>query len=534
MNTKYFAHSILFLLFLLLFSGRPKAEDIQPNFDQAELKTVIETVANITGRNFIIDPRVKGKVSLIVPEGIAPDVLYTTFLTVLSVHGYSAIDAGEFIKIVPSDTARQNASLTVTHTSNWLTTVFTLRHAKPSQVAQTIQPLVSEFAAVSPLDDLNQIVITDTKDNLYRLSQLITKIDRDPHKLQTRVFYLSYLKASDLAPVLNDLISNSLGENKKQQSRSPNSIQFNDQTNTVLVKGDADFIDLVAGLIVQLDVKRAQVLIETIFVEINQDKATALGLDFGIKESGFSLFGNLTGLLTSLGSTAFDSMTKGGSLAVGSADDWGLFIKALNSSSATNLISTPTVLALDNEDAQIVSGREVPFQTGTYTNNTTTGTSIERKSIGLKLTVKPRVNRFDEIYLDVKQELSDILPKGEAVDIQTTKRFLTTQALVKNGNTVVLGGLISERQDGANSSVPYLSDIPLLGSAFKSTDSKREKVNLLIFIKPTLIKTPDALTVYSSKRYESVKAQQTQLIKDFPLNEDIVFGHSDDYDILGF
>ena len=299
--------------------------------------------------------------------------------------------------------------------------------------------------------------------------------------------------------------------------------------NAVILSAPVSIASALKSVITQLDIRRAQVLIEAIFVEVSEDKSRELGVEWGVLgENGAGLInftGSIPAILGNAGNPLAQSSAIGRGISMGfgeiSADGstgWGALIRALNSGSGSNILSTPSIVTLDNEEAEIVVGREVPFQTGTYTSTATSVTNpfttVERKNVGLKLKVTPQIlNQGNEVYLEIDQEISDVLPKGEAVDIQTTKRQIKTQVIVGDGNMIVLGGLITEKETEVESKIPGLSDIPGLGQLFSSSENKREKVNLMVFLRPVIIKNNAMSNFYSQKKYNKMVEEEDGVLQ---------------------
>jgi general secretion pathway protein D len=238
----------------------------------------------------------------------------------------------------------------------------------------------------------------------------------------------------------------------------------------------------------------------------------------------FNLSGNLPGVLAA-GATGNltalpDGITgRGAAGVVGSGSTqsgWGALISALRSDSGANILSPPTILTLDNEEAEIVVGREVPFRTGSYTTSaagTNPFTTIERQNVGLKLKVRPQINQGNEVYLDIENEISDVLPGSDADLLQTSKRELKTSVIVGDGDTIVLGGLLSERETDTSARVPGLGSIPGLGALFRYQGSKREKVNLMIFLRPVIVRDQEMGNYYSRKKYRHIQLDQDRLLE---------------------
>ena len=529
----------LFLFFLILFySSFSQSENIQVDFKQADIRSLIDTVSQITGKNFVVDPRVKGRVTLSFPEGISSDDLFQTFLSVLSVHGYAVVPNGDVNRIVPVSLAKTLGNSKTFLPESFSTYVFSLSHASVKEVSGALRPLLSKNGELIAIESSNKVIVTDNTVNVARLRSLMSRID-SPLDLVAEVIRVNNQPVEELYNSLSLLYSSS----SKKRENLP--FSFNASSNTIILFGDSsvrstlrrlifdldkpsfslttskiydlqhinisdltdfsffdesikvEFLEasnqvVVSGvasnvlnamsLLSRMDSPIQQLMIQSVFVEVGEDFLKQLGLDFGFNSGSMQSLFNLSGLMSGL-----SSLSQIGANIDFTGSDWGVFLKALESNTQVNILSTPSVIALNNRESSIVIGREVPFQTGTYSNSNAQGSTIERHSVGIKLSVTPNVNSSGLIRLLVDQEISDVLPKGEAVDIQTTKRSIKTQAILEDGQVLALGGLFSQRSSYSERSVPFLSDVPLVGGLFSDTERSSERVNLLVFIKPTLI-----------------------------------------------
>lgn len=602
---------------------------LKQNFKDVEITTVIEAVAKLTGRNFVIDPRVKGKVTLIAPESMEPDALYETLLTILNVHGYTAVPSGSVIKVVPANLARDQLPYRSQGEDNeaWVSEVITVKNVSASKLVAVLRPLVAREGHLVALSESNRLIVTDTVANIQRLKKVLRRVDVDtqsgyeiiqlhhasseevaktlrnivpkgsaanvkvsfdtrsnriilvgdevkrmmlrtmvadldvvvPTQGRVQVVYLRYAKAEDLVPVLQNLATNrsllSSAQNEESAASSAGasdegaasatltgqglnektlqdriSIEADARMNALIISAPPAMVSALKEVVKQLDIRRAQVLIEAIFVEVSETKAAELGVEWaanGPNGGGLVNFsGTIPALLSGDPATQLSAIGRGVTTGLGEIKDngygWGALIRALNSDSNSNVLATPSLVTLDNEEAEIVVGREVPFQTGSYTSTTTSVSNpfstIERKNVGLKLKVKPQINEGDEIYLDIDQEVSDVLPKDEAVDIQTTKRQIKTRVIVGDGNVIVLGGLINERETEVVSKVPGLGDIPGLGAFFRSKQNEREKVNLMIFLRPVIVRDHVMSDYHSQQKYSLIRERQKQLMEKYDSN----------------
>jgi len=301
------------------------------------------------------------------------------------------------------------------------------------------------------------------------------------------------------------------------------SIQSAPELNAIVVRGTPAVIATISGLIDQLDVRRPQVLIEAAIAEVTSDVAEQLGVQFGagkaaviggvsggtsFTNSGLSLGSIVSALLPGTGA----ALSTGLSIAGGSVGNFSVLVQALGSSSKANLLSTPSITTLDNEPAEIVVGQNVPFRTGSYGtagNTLTPFTTIERQDVGLTLRVVPRIHEGDSIRLEVSQEVSSLVGAVTgAADLITNRRSIQTTVLADNGDTIVLGGLISDDRTTVKSQVPVLGDIPVLGNLFKSRQTERVKRTLFVFLRPTILRDRASIVAAADAKYARLRAQE--------------------------
>ena len=307
------------------------------------------------------------------------------------------------------------------------------------------------------------------------------------------------------------------------------SIQAAPELNAIVVRASPAIIATIAGLIEQLDVRRPQVLIEAAIAEVTSDVAEQLGVQFGtgnaavfggvtggtsFSNSGVSL-GSIIQTLLPIGTTGAAAgavLGNGLSVAGGSAGNFSVLVQALGTSSKANLLSTPSVTTLDNEPAEIVVGQNVPFRTGSFESAGTTltpFTTIERQDVGITLRVIPRIHEGDSIRLEVSQEVSSLVPAVTgAADLITNRRSIQTTVLADNGDTIVLGGLISDDRTSAKSQIPLLGDIPVLGNLFKSRQTEQVKRTLFVFLRPTILRDRASIIAAADAKYARVRAAE--------------------------
>ena len=619
-------------------------EPVTLNFQEADLAAVIETVGRITGRNFVVDPRVKGRVTVVSPGPLAPAEVYQIFLSVLEVNGYAAVDEGAVTKIVPDVNARQSGTpvrvgATGPAGAGLVTQVIPLKYIPAAQLVPVLRPLVPQNGLVAAYADTNTLIISDLAANVGRLIEIVRSLDRPTHNQQevvaltqasagevaralkalagegaagqvvadertnsvilsgdaatrvrlrqlvqqldgprsaggnTYVAALRYARAEQVAPIIASILGGSVA-GKTGEGAAPAApagtdkarVQAYAATNAVVITAAPDQIATGRSVIEQLDIRRPQVMVEALIVEVSADRSKEIGVQWAINgisdgsgpaglinfaNSGLSLGSLATALLGSgtggdaggLG-TAAPSLSggpsgagalnvgEGGTLAIGkvngSGTDWAVLLRALLSDTDTNILSTPTLLTLDNEEAEIVVAQTVPFLTGQFTNTGAANSAlnpfqtIDRQDVGLTLKVKPQINEDGTVLLAVEQEVASVEQASKArigaVDVVTNKRAIKTNVLVDNGATIVLGGLIDDQLSEGKSRVPGLAAIPVLGALFRFDNSRVVKRNLMVFLRPTvLLLAQDSVTVTHGK-YQAIREQQLR-VREQPMRK---------------
>lgn len=587
---------------------QPAGDQLTLNFSDTDINAVINAVAEVTGKNFIVDPRVKGKVTVISSRPLDRDALFQVFLSLLKVHGFAAIPGEHAVKIVPDVHAKQDAVPTVSGRDGgdeFVTQVLSIRHVDAAQLVPILRPLVPQRGHLAAYPQSNVLVISDSAANVSRIAEIVDRIDtavqqevevlrlehasaaevvriltqleaQDAKKGgqsytavadertnsvllggdtsmrlrlralishldtavetggATQVVYLRYASAKELVPVLTG-VSETLSEQQQQGGQGAQGggrpvsqrenvvIQADENTNALVITAPPDLFRSLRSVIRQLDVRRAQVLVEAVIAEVSAEKAVELGVQWFIdgSENGdnavgvinFSTGDSITGLLS-------DPPRIGDGLNLGLGDftdnalNWGAFIRSLASDGSTNILSTPSLVTMDNEEAEIVVGQNVPFVTGVYS---TTGTgavpqnpfqTIQRQDVGVTLRLKPQINEGDAIRLEIVQETSSVTESAQAVDIVTNKRSIKTNVMVDDGQVLVLGGLIEDRLREAQQKVPLLGDIPVLGWLFKYQQNVTEKTNLMVFIRPVILKDAALQARHTGEKYSYMRAQQ--------------------------
>ena len=577
-----------FLLLLLTSS----ASAVTLNLKNAELLTFIETVSQATGKNFIIDPQVQGKVNVISSTEIDNEELYHLFLSVLRVHGYIAVEGDDFTKILPQSNLKENSSF-ISSTSNDIivTTTIAIANVPANQLVPVLRPIISQYGLLAAYTPSNSIVVTDTQANITRLNKVIAELDKEidddyevialkntsaeeiaqvikslfpdnqatipltlaidksnnqiivggaPAKRlkvrflvkeldkvqnkegETSVVYLRYANANEILPILQNIVTLADDSADAATESIKTSIQADESTNAIIITASISSTNNIKNVIRLLDIRKAQVLIEAIIVEISSSDANELGIQWlGRGGSGVGLT-NFNGAIPALlsatsgnASNIANAISSGVTFAAGSFDStdnsgFGGILNALAGSGKANILSTPSIVTLDNEEATIMVGQEVPFITNSEIKSVGSNPfqNFERKDVGLTLTVKPQINEGDTIKLDIEQEISNILPGSNASDLITSKRKINTSVMVSNNKILVLGGLMDDTVIDSESKVPWFGDLPILGDAFTYKTKKTEKRNLLIFIRPTILTDQSTADSVSSQKYKYIRAQQ--------------------------
>jgi general secretion pathway protein D len=609
----------------------PGEDTVTLNFVNADIEGVVKAVSDITGKNFVLDPRVKGTVNIVSARPVARDLVYEVFLSALRLQGYAAVEDRGVVKILPEGDAKLYSGRGQVQTR-----VFTLKHESAAQLVPILRPLIPPANIITAHAARNVLVITDYVANLQRLARIIDSMDQ-PGDSDAIVIALAHASAMDVAQtvtrlfaetpaaagaadtsqrlvVIPDARSNSLVARSDNPSRiarlrsivamldSPTSaagnlhvvylknaeavkvaetlraiylgegvpaavarpaalaippspvgapaamaplpvtqaaalvpgmIQADPATNSIIIHApDAVYNNLRAALD-KLDVRRAQVYVEALIAEITAEKAAEFGVQWqslsGVEKSGTNAFGgtNFGGPGQNVLSIAANPASAGRGLNVGVINgvvnipgigeilNLNLLIRALESDSNANILSTPTLLTLDNEEARIIIGQNVPFITGSYavTGAATTPSpfqTIERRDVGLTLRVRPQISEGGTVRLQIYQEVSSvvdtILPNPAGVT--TNKRAVESIVLVDDGQIVVIGGLIQDGVRETVEKVPFLGDIPLLGALFTYSTRSRSKTNLMVFLRPTVLRTAQRAESLTTGRYDYILGEQ--------------------------
>ncbi|PTV54514.1 MULTISPECIES: type II secretion system secretin GspD [Pseudomonas] len=538
------------------------------NFVDTELGEFIDSVSRITGTTFIVDPRVKGKVTVRTVDLHDADAIYDIFLAQLRAQGYATVDLPNgSVKIVPDQAARlepvpvEAGGQQGEGSDSVATRVFSVRNAASEQVLGILKPLIDpRVGVITPYPAAHQLVVTDWRSNLERIASLLRQLDRPqeaPGSGSTQVIYLRHANAGEVVKVLRGLSqegavpAEGAGEAEgKDRPVMPASggpgirLEYEEGTNAVVMVGPDSELAAYRAIVEQLDIRRAQVVVEAIIAEVSDSSAQELGVQWLFADEKFGAgivnFGSngvniasIAGAAASGDSEALGdllSTTTGATAGIGhfgGGFNFAMLINALKGKSGFNLLSTPTLLTLDNAEASILVGQEVPFVTGSVTqNNANPYQTIERKEVGVKLRIKPQINIDNSVRLDIVQEVSSIADTSSASDVITNKREIKTKVMVEDNGLVILGGLISDELSTSNQRVPLLGDIPYLGRLFRSDATRNAKQNLMVFIRPRILRDGPSLAGLSEDKYRTLQqttplqlpdlAEGTRLLQVFP------------------
>lgn len=583
--------------------------EITLNWKDADIRKVVEAVSELTGKNFILDPRVTGKVTLLSSQPMSRDAFYEAFLSILQVHGYVAITSGDIIKILPDATARQFAGPLGTRGAagpdDMVTQVIQIKNIGATQLVPILRPLIPQYGHMVAHAGSNMLIISDRAANLQRMISIIRRIDMasdneievvvlqnasateivrimsaltqtkrtdgaplttslvadsrtnsvliggdksDRLRLRaliahldtpledggdTQVRYLRYADAEKLATKLQTHFTNqataAAGQSAGSSPADNISVWADVQTNAIVVNAPPKMMRSLMQIVDKLDIRRAQVLVEAIIVEVISDRRNELGVSWGVEASGSNTpvavtnFPDFLGGVIQLGAAANGTITdasgligEGVTIGIGRISDTGVsfaaILRALEGEANTNIISTPSIVTTDNEEATLNVGQEVPFVTGSFTNTGGTGgavnpfQTITRQQIGVKLSITPQINEGNSLVLEISQEISSIAQSAAgAVDLITNQRIIETTVIVDDGEILVLGGLLETVLRESDQRVPILGKIPLIGNFFRARKTEMVKTNLMIFIRATILRDSITTSFETNAKYNFIR-----------------------------
>ncbi len=603
------------------------------NFANTDIEGVVKVVGEITGRNFVLDPRVKGTVNVVSAKPIPRSQVYAVFLSALRLQGFAAVEERGVTMILPEIEAKFYRGATDAQGKPRgredvvLTQVFTLQHQSAAQMVAVLRPLIPANNAVTAYANSNTLVITDYASNLQRIQQIIESVDQpddtEPVLIQLRhasaldvaqtitklmteatqapgdptvrftitadartnsvlaragspsrlarvrqlvamldsptsaagnihVIYLKNAVATKVAEVLRAVYSGDSAPSAAARTAvtplaqgqvaapatsgtpAPGIIQADPATNAVIITAPDAIYNNLRAAVEKLDVRRAQVYVEALIAEVSAQRAAEFGIQWqslnGLAQTNKQAFGgtNFGGQGQNIAGIAANPASAGRGLNVGVVKgtinipgvgeilNLGMLVRALESDGNTNILSTPNLLTLDNEEAKIVIGKNLPFITGQYavTAQATTPTpfqTIERRDVGLTLRIKPQISEGTAIRLQLFQEASSVFDATNPAGPVTNKRSIESTVLVDDGQIVAIGGLIDDTVEDGVEKVPGLGDIPILGQLFRYNTRKRTKTNLMVFLRPVVMRSAGSLDPITNDRYNFLAGEQMRL-----------------------
>jgi general secretion pathway protein D len=598
---KSFDHKILTLIFLATINFSLAQDSFILNYEDVDIKKVTQDIAQFSKKTIILDPRVKGKITIYSNANLNRLQVWDVYLRTIQVNGFSAISESGFVRIVPENEATRDLNITSLASGDFQTTVIPLINRSTEEVLPMIKPITGRQSHLSSIPSINSILLVDRASNVKRIKNLIDDLDKnnsakisiiklknlssveavrilDKLKAQNNptinkfiaipfspsnsvivsanefitsnikstlesldqditsndsidVVYLKYAKAADVAAILSSISSGFVPDSDGVKTV----IAHHEKTNSLIISSAEANQSTIRNIISKLDIRRAQVLVEAIIVELSETAAKNLGIETVFTGSdnngvpiGITRFnGAGPDLLATLGAvsdetnislstTATSALlnTQGLVAAFGDltgADNFVGIINAIAQDTNSNILSTPSLLAMDNELATSIIGQEIPITTGESlgSSNANPFRTTSRQEVGIKLEVTPQINEGSSVVLKIKIEVSGVAGvMTSGIDLITNKRAIETTALVDNNQIIVLGGLVDEDTQETVSKVPILGSIPLLGRLFQSSSSTVVQRNLMVFLKPTILIDSDASITLSEDKYNYIKARQ--------------------------
>ena len=579
-------------------------ESYMLNYDNVEVRAVTQDIARFAKKTIILDPRVKGKVTIFSDSLLDQEQVWQVYLRTIQVNGFSAINEGNIVRIIPDNEATRDSN-DPTQNADYVTKILLLNNRSADELLPMLKPIVGRQASLSSIASINSILLVDRKSNVDRIELLLEELDEDDTakisiiklnnlssveavrildklKLQSNptinnfiaipftqsnsvilsankvvsknvestlrvldedvqndgtvaVIYLKYAKADEVASIVNTVSSTFAADSDSQKPV----VTYHEKTNSLIVSSEGSNLDLIRNLVAKIDIRRAQVLVEAIIVELSENAAKNLGIEAifsGSDDDGnqipigitrfpsskspdlLAITGNSVqgGDDATLSAIATNSLlnTQGLVAGFGSIDSDGDsfvgIINAIAEDQNSNILSTPSIIAMDNEPANLVIGQEIPITIGESlgANNANPFRTTSRQEVGVKLSITPQINEGNSVILDIKQEVSGVagaLTGGS--DIITNKRTIETTVLVDNNQIIVLGGLIDDDIQETINRVPVLGQIPILGRLFRSSSKSVIRRNLTVFLRPKILADSKSVNQISLEKYNFIKAE---------------------------
>ena len=593
-----------FYVFLLIMPSHALSQDaFVLNYEDADIKKVSQDIARFSKKTIILDPRVKGKITIYSNASLNSDQVWDVYLRTIQVNGFSSIAENGVVRIVPENEATRDDNDVNQESGNYLTAIIPLINRSAAEILPMIKPITGRQSHLSSIPSINSVLLVDRLSNVNRIKGLLAELDKDNsakitiiklnnlsaieavrilEKLKAQnnptisnfvaipfspsnsiilsanstitsnvektltsldldvkanksidVVYLKYAKAEEIAAILNSV--------SDRFAASPDGIKtvitHHEKTNSLVISSEESNIPGIRNLISKLDIRRAQVLVEAIIVELSETAANNLGVetiykgsddgdipigvtsfDVGTGPDLVALAGSVSsdGTDATLSQVATSSLLGAQGLVAGFGnltgdDNFIGIINAVANDQNSNILSTPSVIAMDNTPSRLLVGQEIPITTGESlgSSNINAFRTTSREEVGIKLEVTPQINEGSSVILNVKQEVSSVAGTyASGVDLITNTRTIETTVLADNKQIIVLGGLIDEDIQENISKVPGLGKIPLLGRLFRSSSKQVIKKKLYVFIRPTILVDSDSINELSSEKYNFIKAEQ--------------------------
>lgn len=590
-----------YLVLILVFSslGNQAQETFTLNYLNADLAVVTQDIAKFANKTLILDPRVKGRVTIFSDSILTSDQVWSVYLRTIQAQGFTSVADGNIIRIVPENEATRDSNQG-NNNADMTTKVITLKNRSAGEILNQLKPLTGRQSHLSSIPSINSILLVDKKSNIERIEKLVKTIDKTNsaeikiiklenlssieavrilEKLKTQnnptisnfiavpftpsnsvilsadsavtnnitktlrtldqdslsggsinVIYLKYSKADEVAAIISSVSARFSGE----ESSKP-VITSHRETNSLIISAEETTMDAIKNLVAKLDIRRAQVLVEAIIVELSETAAKSLGVETIFKgdkgsdvpigltrfadggpdllaiagsqiessnatlsTSGTTSLLNTQGLIAGLGDFSGD-------------DNFVGIIRAIAEDKNSNILSTPSIIAMDNEPANLVIGQEIPITTGESlgSSNANPFRTTSRQEVGIKLSVTPQIDEGNSVILEIKQEVSAVAgPLTGTTDLITNKRSIETTVLVDDNQIIVLGGLIDDDLQEDVSTVPILGSIPVIGKLFSSSAQSRVQRNLMVFLRPTILTDANDISSLSNEKYNFIKAEK--------------------------
>ena len=591
-------------LFIILFSYYitvNSQETFILNYEDVDIKKVTQDIAQFSKKTIILDPRVKGKITIYSNANLNRDQVWDVYLRTIQVNGFGAISEDGFLRVVPENEATRDMT-SESSLGGFETAVIPLINRSSEEILPMIKPITGRQSHLSNITSINSILLVDRASNVNRIRNLLNDLDKNNtakisilklnnlssieavrilDRLKTQnnptinqfiaipftpsnsvilsandlitnnitntlnsldkdimsddsmdVIYLKYAQAKDISAILNSISASFISDAEGKKTV----ITHHEKTNSLVISSAEDNLNSIRNIVSKLDIRRAQVLVEAIVVDLSEKAATRLGVEaiysgndedsipIGITrfsgsgadllaiagaaddESDVTLTNTaVSSLLNTQGLVAgFGDLTKGKDNFVG-------ILNAIAEDTDSNILSTPSILAMDNEPARLFIGQEIPITTGESlgTNNSNPFRTTSRQEVGIELEITPQINEGASVILNIKQGVSGVAGISQSgLDLITNKREIETTVLVDNNQIIVLGGLIDEDTQEVVSKVPLLGSIPLLGRIFQSSSTSTSTKNLMVFLKPTILTNSDIANEISLEKYNYFKAEQ--------------------------